>query len=101
MEANNAIDAAWQIRRVLVPLDGSERAERALPLAITVARATHSSVTLLRVIQTSAWGGPHLGDLIAMERPGRRISQCLQTLFPDDIHAAGLNKWTEWRRPQG
>src|SRR5690242_17314652 len=65
MEANNAIDAAWQIRRVLVPLDGSERAERALPLAITVARATHSSVTLLRVIQTSAWGGPHLGDLIA------------------------------------
>lgn len=65
MEAMNATGEAWQIRRILVPLDGSERAERALPLAISVARATQASVTLARVIQTSAWGGPRLGDLIA------------------------------------
>src|SRR5689334_11837927 len=65
MEAMNATGGAWQIRRILVPLDGSERAERALPLAISVARATQASVTLARVIQTSAWGGPRLGDLIA------------------------------------
>lgn len=37
-------------RRILVPLDGSERAERALPIAASLARASGGSIVLLRVI---------------------------------------------------
>src|SRR5438045_9577387 len=36
-------------QRILVPLDGSSRAERAIPVAARIARATHGSVLLLRV----------------------------------------------------
>jgi len=35
-------------QHILVPLDGSERAERALPGAARIARATGGSITLLR-----------------------------------------------------
>jgi nucleotide-binding universal stress UspA family protein len=38
-------------QRILVPLDGSERAERALPVAARIAKATHGSVILLRVVE--------------------------------------------------
>jgi nucleotide-binding universal stress UspA family protein len=65
METTSTTGGALRIRRMLVPLDGSALAERALPLAVSVARATQASVTLARVIQASAWGGPRLGDLIA------------------------------------
>jgi nucleotide-binding universal stress UspA family protein len=65
METTSTTDGALRIQRILVPLDGSELAERALPLAVTVARATQASVTLARVIQTGTWSGPRLGDLIA------------------------------------
>lgn len=36
--------------RILVPLDGSARAERALPVALTIARASAASMLLLRVV---------------------------------------------------
>jgi nucleotide-binding universal stress UspA family protein len=35
--------------RILVPLDGSKRAEQAIPVAVSIARATHGSVVLLQV----------------------------------------------------
>src|SRR5947209_17250395 len=37
-------------KRILVPLDGSDRAEQAVPTAGRIARATGGSVVLLRVI---------------------------------------------------
>ncbi len=37
-------------RRILVPLDGSELAEHALPVAARLARASGGSITLLRVV---------------------------------------------------
>ena len=37
-------------KRILVPLDGSLRAERALPVAARIARATAGSIVLLRVV---------------------------------------------------
>jgi len=37
-------------QRILVPLDGSAHAERALPLAARIARASRGSVTLLHVV---------------------------------------------------
>src|SRR5947209_18308742 len=36
-------------KRILVPLDGSARAERALPVAARIARASNGSIVLLRV----------------------------------------------------
>jgi nucleotide-binding universal stress UspA family protein len=40
-------------QRILVPLDGSERAERVIPFAVNIARATGGSVVLLRVTPRS------------------------------------------------
>lgn len=37
-------------RRILVPLDGSQRAARAIPVAVRLARASGGSITLLRVV---------------------------------------------------
>lgn len=42
-------------QNMLVPLDGSERAERALPLARRLARAMESQLLLLRVLPITAW----------------------------------------------
>lgn len=40
-------------RRILVPLDGSTRAERAIPVAARIARACSGSVVLVRVVSTA------------------------------------------------
>ena len=39
-------------QRILVPLDGSTRAESAIPIAARIARASGASVTLVRVVTT-------------------------------------------------
>lgn len=41
-------------KRIIVPLDGSERAERALPIAARLARASAGSIFLVRVLGTEA-----------------------------------------------
>jgi len=48
------------LQRILVPLDGSPRAERALPVAALLARASHGSVVLLRVVNTATEYWPAL-----------------------------------------
>src|SRR5947209_20410232 len=40
-------------KRIVVPLDGSGRAERALPIAARLARASGASIFLLRVVSTA------------------------------------------------
>ncbi len=42
---------------ILVPLDGSPRAERALPVAATIARATGATIHLLRIIDPAKDAG--------------------------------------------
>lgn len=37
-------------KHILVPLDGSARAEQALPIAVSLARATNGKVTLVRAV---------------------------------------------------
>ena len=39
-------------QRIVVPLDGSHRAERAVPVAARIARSTGGSIVLLRVVST-------------------------------------------------
>ena len=41
-------------KRILIPLDGSERAERAIPVAIRAAHSVGGSILLLRVVNTAA-----------------------------------------------
>jgi nucleotide-binding universal stress UspA family protein len=47
-------------KRILVPLDGSARAERALPIAARIARATDGTVVLLRAVSLPADLTPYL-----------------------------------------
>lgn len=52
-------------QRILVPLDGSARAEQAFPVAIRIARTTGASLTLLRVVEPP----PTQFDEYPVERP--------------------------------
>lgn len=47
-------------KRILVPLDGSRLAEKVLPHAMALAKATGAEVTLVTVVQ-HAFGGPGKG----------------------------------------
>ena len=47
-------------QRILVPLDGSHRAERAIPIAARLARTSGGSVVLVRVVSTPAEFWPSL-----------------------------------------
>jgi len=47
-------------KRILVPLDGSSRAEQAIPVAARIALALGDSVTLLRVVTTPVDYGPYI-----------------------------------------
>lgn len=50
-------------KRILVPLDGSERAERAIPLAARIARASDGTIIFLRVVLPHIATGKFAGRL--------------------------------------
>ncbi len=55
-------------QRILVPLDGSDRAERAIPVAARIARASGGSIVFVRVILPPAEFGTYSADRsIALE----------------------------------
>lgn len=45
--------------RILVPLDGSQRAEQALPVAARIAQLSHGTIILLTVVTTNLALGPY------------------------------------------
>jgi len=49
-------------KRILVPLDGSARAESAIPVAARIARAYGASITLLRIAEMPVEYGPYLAS---------------------------------------
>lgn len=57
-------------KRILVPLDGSERAEHALPIAARIARTGGCVVSLLRVIDIKQWYGPYVTPPDGLLPPG-------------------------------
>jgi nucleotide-binding universal stress UspA family protein len=61
---------------ILVPLDGSELAERALPVAERVARATAGTLLLARVVPISRW---------AIDPPGLPLDPQLYRQLPEHI----------------
>ncbi len=50
-------------QRILVPLDGSARAEAAIPVAARIARAAHGTVILMRCIEPLTPYGPYLSGV--------------------------------------
>lgn len=68
MTSEKAERNAYRIQRILVPLDGSLFAERALPVAQRLAAALHAELLIVRVIPTLVWayaaaGGPTSADV--------------------------------------
>jgi nucleotide-binding universal stress UspA family protein len=59
-------------QRIIVPLDGSSRAERAIPVAASLARATQGSIVFLRVVapeqHTVGWYGAEPGVGVVADR---------------------------------
>jgi len=86
-------------QHILVPLDGSARAERALPLAARLARVSGGKLILVRVVDIQhriAWQAPDmsidLDQLLIAEREAA-VSYLAQTAHADEL--AGLNVHTE------
>jgi nucleotide-binding universal stress UspA family protein len=50
------------VKRILVPLDGSALAERAIPVAARIARASAGSMLFLRVVSTASEFGMYMDD---------------------------------------
>src|SRR5437588_12891899 len=57
-------------KHMLVPLDGSERAGQALPVAARIARAGGGMVSLLRVVDVQEWYGPYFVPTGGLLPPG-------------------------------
>ena len=65
--ARESWDSDYGIRRVIVPLDGSELAEAALPYAAVIAQRMNMGITLVRVLQLESVAyseGYNLGDML-------------------------------------
>lgn len=80
-------------KRILVPLDGSKRAERALPVAVRIVRATGGSLVLLRVVNPQIEYGGYLtqpvvlSTLNGVETGGIEATQYLAEVAQSDVLA--------------
>lgn len=62
-------------QRFLVPLDGSKRAEKAIPVAADLTRAVHGTLTLARIVEPSPGGnGEYEASLSANEIRAAQIA---------------------------
>src|SRR6266536_6057703 len=66
------------VKRILVPLDGSALAERAIPVAARIARASAGSMLFLRVVSTASEFGVYMNEPTVL----------MQEAIEEDIAAA-------------
>src|SRR5438045_1606942 len=57
-------------QRILVPLDGSRRAERAIPMAARIARASGGTIVFVRFVLPPIGFGTFSADQIVTLKPG-------------------------------
>ncbi|MDQ2903230.1 MAG: universal stress protein [Chloroflexota bacterium] len=81
-------------KRILVPLDGSTRAERAIPAAARIARATGGTIVLLRVVNPPVDYTVSLVQPALLTEPGmeaeiaeanRYLADLVETVLPKTI----------------
>ncbi len=72
-------------KRIMVPLDGSILAERALPVATRIARASGGTVVLLRVVNPQVDYGYGYGPYL-VQTPGSTIENIVQADLADATH---------------
>lgn len=74
-------------RHILVPLDGSHRAEQALPVAAQLARASQGTITLLEIVDLTHNTIPH----------GIGAPYISQDIIDDELYAARsyLDRWRQ------
>jgi nucleotide-binding universal stress UspA family protein len=66
------------LKRILVPLDESERAERAIPVAARIARASGASIVFVHVVLPAVEFGTYTVDHLVALKPGafeRRLAK--------------------------
>ncbi len=80
--------ASWEPKRLMVPLDGSDRAERALPVARQLAVACESSLALVRVVPwaSSSVGFPML-PVLDTERIESELADAAETYLREQANA--------------
>src|SRR5688572_20646978 len=82
-------------RLIIVPLDGSDFAERALPLATSIATAAASPLHLVRVAMPPALGTELYGAVVlnaeAIEEMQREAEQSLRATASEVAAATGLD----------
>lgn len=79
-------------QRILVPLDGSHGAERALPLAVRLARCTGGTLMLVRAVSAAAADDPHLSSTLTA--PASHASEQAQAYLERvaaQLKAAGVS----------
>jgi nucleotide-binding universal stress UspA family protein len=69
-------------QRILVPLDGSMRAERAMPIAARIARASGGSIVLLRAVEPPVEYETYLtqGESLAKSTPKKYVGEAADYL---------------------
>ncbi len=77
-------------KHILVPLDGSGRAEQALPVAAKLAHTSGAAVTLLRVIDTSATPSPSADARPILIQPVSETDIHLAQSYLDGLAASDL-----------
>jgi nucleotide-binding universal stress UspA family protein len=89
-------------KRILVPLDGSERAKRAIPLAARIARTSGGSIVFVYVVLPAIEFGTYTVDHLVALKPGafeRRLAKAndylteVVTAYTSDL--AGIDVATE------
>lgn len=66
------------VKRILVPLDGSALAERAIPVAARIARASAGSMLFLRAVSIASEFGVYMDDPTVL----------MQKVIEEDLAAA-------------
>lgn len=79
---------SWEPKRLMVPLDGSDRAERALPVARQLAVACESSLALVRVVPwaSSSVGFPML-PVLDTERIESELAEAAEAYLREQANA--------------
>jgi nucleotide-binding universal stress UspA family protein len=85
-----AVKSGTRFKRIIVALDGSTLAERALAPAVALARLEGATITLLRVV--SSWKQIHDGELAAAAGPASAIAVDAAQMYLDGLsrHYTGV-----------